>query len=444
MPRGHTSKKSPPPSQNNRESHTYVASSGRFRLLCFSFRRDRIVIALGWMIVLAPVALLGYAYIVYPAALAIIAQGRRHPTHPLGALPPVSVVIPAYNEEVQIRGAIDAVLAQDYPPDRLQLLILSDASTDQTDHNVREYGTKGVELLRMPVRGGKTAAENASCAHLRGEIIINTDASIRLHPAAVRRLVEGMGNPRVGVASTRDVSVAREVEATNTAEAGYVGYEMGIRALETACGGIVGASGSGYAIRATLHRIPIRADLSRDFSAALTARRHGYVAISVDEALCFVPRTASLRTEYRRKVRTIARGMETLLYHRQLLDPMQFGLFAWKLMSHKVCRWMAPPAGVVGVVGLIILAQGDVWARALLLGVAAASALAAAGAMWPVSRPLPRALSLVTFGVAANIAVVHAIIRVAFGTEDHVWEPTRRTPLSVEDGKHQDRATPQR
>src|SRR6185503_4738575 len=113
---------------------------------------------------------------------------------------------------------------------------------DGTDDIVREYEAQGVELMRMPVRGGKTAAENASSPLLRGEIIVNTDASIRLHPSAVRRLVEAMADPTVGVASSRDVSISRDTSTANIAEAGYVGYEMRIRALETRAGGIVGAS----------------------------------------------------------------------------------------------------------------------------------------------------------------------------------------------------------
>jgi hypothetical protein len=145
---------------------------------------------------------------------------------------------------------------------------------------------------------------------------------------AVRRLVEAMGDPAVGVASSRDVSVTRDTQQGNATEAVYVGYEMSIRALETRTGGIVGASGSGYAMRAELHRLPVRADLSRDFSAAPTARTHGYMAVSVDDALCYVPRTTSLRAEYRRKVRTIARGVETLVHNRHLLNPARDGAFA--------------------------------------------------------------------------------------------------------------------
>ena len=390
------------------------------------------LITAGWILLAIPIALILYAYVLYPAILWTLAARRRPAPAAAGALPLVSIVIPAYNEERQIRGAIEALIAQDYPADRRQILILSDASTDRTDEIVREYAGKGVELLRMPVRSGKTAAENASCALLRGDIIINSDSSIRLHPSAVRRLVEAMADPKVGVASSRDVSITRDLSSSNAAEAGYVGYEMRIRDLETRTGGIVGASGSGYAIRSALHRIPVRDDLSRDFSAALTARTHGFIAVSVEDALCYVPRTTSLRAEYRRKVRTIARGVETLLHNRHLLDPSRYGSFAVKLISHKICRWLVPASLIPGMLGLVLLSFAHPWAVAMLaLGVLVA-VIAGIGALWPPERPMPRILSLVAFATAANVAVVHALFRVAHGHEDHLWEPTRRATASAE------------
>jgi cellulose synthase/poly-beta-1,6-N-acetylglucosamine synthase-like glycosyltransferase len=340
----------------------------------------------------------------------------------------VTIVIPAFNEQRQIRGAVEALLAQTYPKDHLDIVVASDASTDGTDAIVAEYASHGVELLRMPMRGGKTAAENAVCARIRGEIVVNSDASIRLHPDAVRNLVRRMSDPKVGVASGRDVSVAAGQGTANVTEAGYVGYEMWLRALETKVDGIVGASGSCYAIRADLHRIPIRQDLSRDFSAALTARVHGYRAVSADDALCYVPRTQSLKREYLRKVRTIARGMETLFENRRLLDPMQYGLFAWMLFSHKLGRWLVPPAALCCALGLSLLAPTHPLAALLLACGATTLIVAALGAMWPAHKPMPRVVSLIAFGVAANLAVLHAAVRVARGREDHIWEPTRREP----------------
>lgn len=386
------------------------------------------------MLVALPVAVGVYGYSVYPLLLYIGAriagtrESSQRPPHQ-SALPLVSVVIPAYNEEAQIRGSLKSLLAQDYPADRLQILVLSDASTDRTDEIVGEYASRGVELLRMPSRSGKTAAENASCSVLRGEVVVNSDSSIRLHPDAVRSLVMRMQNPHVGVASGRDVSISQQSSA-NVTEAGYVGYEMWVRSLETRLGGIVGASGSGYAIRADLHKLPVRGDLSRDFSAALTARNHGLQAVSVDEALFFVPRTSSIRREYRRKVRTISRGVETLISQRHLLDPIQHGLFAWKLLSHKVCRWLFPVAAVPGAIGLVMLARDHWWASVTLGVFAVGGLMALAGVYWPSEKPIPKLISIAAFGVAANVAVIHALWRVVYGQQDHIWEPTRREPTS--------------
>jgi cellulose synthase/poly-beta-1,6-N-acetylglucosamine synthase-like glycosyltransferase len=386
------------------------------------------VIRFAQVLVALPIFFALYAYVAYPLILWVISRVNEPPvSKPLVDLPFVSIVVPAYNEEGQIAGAIDALLAQDYPRDHLQILILSDASTDRTDEIVASYAAQGVELMRMPERSGKTKAENTAVEILRGEIIVNTDASIRLHPAAVRELVAHMSDPLVGVASGRDISVSEQQKAVNATEAGYVNYEMWVRSLETATGGIVGASGSCYAIRAGLHQIPIRGDLSRDFSAALTAHEHGFRAVSVDSAICFVPRTSSLQREYRRKVRTISHGMDTLYNHRHLLDLIRYGTFAWKLFSHKVCRWLLPLSVLPAIVGLAILAPTYTWARIVLLIGAIIGGLALAGAFWPENRSMPRLVSLAAFSTAANVAVLKALWRVVAGHHDHVWEPTRRS-----------------
>src|SRR5439155_1403383 len=133
----------------------------------------------------------------------------------------------------------------------------------------------------------------------------------------------------------------------------------------------------------------------------------------------YVPRTTSLPAEYRRKVRTIARGAETLLNNRELLDLTAYGVFAWKLLSHKVCRWLVPPSAAVGAIALAVLATRSAW---LLIPLALASALliaAAIGVAWPASRPMPRLLSIITFAVAANVAVMHALIKIPGGHQDH-------------------------
>jgi cellulose synthase/poly-beta-1,6-N-acetylglucosamine synthase-like glycosyltransferase len=381
-----------------------------------------------WILIAIPLVVGAYAYAGYPLLLAGVARvrGRRPVPAPPAEWPRVSISLPAYNEEGQIRGALDSLLALDYPADRREILVVSDASTDRTDEIVLEYADRGVQLLRMPQRGGKTAGENAAAARLTGEIVVNTDASIRIRSDALRPLVACFADSTVGVASGRDVSVARTGQNSNAGEAGYVGYEMKVRALETEVGGIIGASGCFYAIRAHLHRAPLPEHLSRDFASALTAREHGYRAVSVDEAVCYVPRTSSLHREYRRKVRTMARGMETLMFKRHLLNPMRHGVFAWMLLSHKIARWLVPWAALAGAVGVLLLAVDHPWARVAAAGGAGVALLALAGWLWPEERPIPRLLAIPAFAAAGNLAAVHASLRALRGDENPTWEPTRR------------------
>lgn len=377
-----------------------------------------------------PVALAAYAYALYPLALRVLA--RFHPPPPLAdpdEWPMLSVCLPAYNEEAQLPGALEALLAADYPRNRLQILVVSDASVDATDDVARRHADRGVELLRLERRGGKTAAENAAAAHLRAAIIVNTDASIRVHPGALKALARRFSDPSVGVASGRDVSVAAQDGCANVAETGYVGYEMGLRDLETRLGGIVGASGCLYAIRAELHRAPLPEQLSRDFAAALTAREHGFRAVSATDALCMVPRTASLRREFHRKTRTISRGIDTLACKRHLLNPLRHGGFALKLWSHKVIRWAVPASAIPAAAALAVLAPDHRWAAAVLMMGMMIVGVAAIGWFWPPHRPMPRVVAMIAFGVAGNVAVLGAIARLARGADDHVWEPTRRAVL---------------
>ena len=369
-----------------------------------------------------------YTYALYPGLLGLwrFRGGRFLPPPDPEVWPTVSVSLPAYNEEYQIAETLESLLSLDYPKDRLQILVVSDSSTDRTDDIVRAYGDRGVELLRLPERGGKGAAETAATPHLTGEIVVNTDASIRIVPDALKPLIRQFSDREVGLASGRDISVAPGVENGNKGESRYVGYEMAIRDLETRVASIVGASGCFYAIRHHLHRIPLPISLSRDFAAALHCRERGYRAVSVPEAICFVPRAASLRLEYRRKVRTITRGLLTLRHKRSLMNPLRYGLFAWMLFSHKLCRWLVPWAGVAALVGLALMAPAILWARVGLLVAVAGVLMGSVGWLMSDRRDLPWFLGLPAFGLIGNVAAMQAVLRVISGKKDALWEPTRR------------------
>jgi len=385
-----------------------------------------------------------YAYVGYPTLLKAMSLFRRFPkpSAPPEAWPLISISIPVHNEAAVIAETLEHVLALYYPAERRQVLVISDASTDGTDEIVQRFAGRGVELLRLPERRGKTAAENAVRPHLKGDVIINTDASVRIHPAAAKYLVAAFADPSVGVASGCDVSVANLDERSNPGERSYVGYEMWVRELETGVQGIVGASGCLYAIRRDLHMRFMPDGLSRDFGAALLAREHGYRAVTVPAAVCYVPRSFSLQHEYRRKVRTMARGLRTVWYKRRLLSLRRYGLFAWMLWSHKVSRWLTPWTLLAMAAVLAALAPRYWWAAATLaLGVGMALVTAIAW-LWPEGRPLPRLIALPAYALIGNIAALHAWIRALAGGSHGtaVWEPTRRGITSRSDGQASPRA----
>ena len=386
----------------------------------------------GLILIAIPLSLFVYAYLLYPAVLRLLAVFRPKalPPRDPAEWPTISISLPAYNEELSIRDTLEALLAIDYPADRRQIVVISDASTDRTDEIVREFAGRGVELLRLPARAGKTAAENAVAPHLRGDIVVNTDATIRIPPDALKPLIRVFQDPTIGVASGRDISVGRlDVEA-NRGESGYVGYEMWLRGLETRVGSIVGASGCFYAIRRPLVSAIFPEALSRDFASPLRARQHGYRTVSVDQAMCLVPRTTSLQAEYRRKIRTMARGLETLWFQRDLMNPLRYGSFAWMLVSHKLCRWLVHLTLPLALLGLAFLAPA--YPAAAVLLVCAAVVLAVG---WIVltrfgDRKSPAPLGLAGFFVAVNVAALAAWWKAFRGERNPIWEPTRR-PGSV-------------
>lgn len=389
------------------------------------------VTAVAYVLILAPIALGIYTYIGYPAVLWLLHRLRGDKSRPtIQEWPAISITVPAYNEEGQIRGTLDSLLRTDYPADKRQILVVSDASTDRTDDIVREYADRGVQLLRVTERKGKGAAENAAAPHLTGEIVVNTDASIRIRPDSLKPLIATFADPAVGLASGRDLSVANVNDDANQGESGYVGYEMWIRQLETRISGIVGASGCFYAIRTELHRQPLPEHVSRDFAAAIVAREHGYRAVSVDEATCLVPRTHSLKKEYRRKVRTMTRGMETLWFKRSLLNPLRYGIFSWMLFSHKVCRWLLPWTLPAALIGLAMLATNSTGGLVLLVLSLAGLAAGAIGWAYAERPSLPGFLSLPAFALASNVAAIQAGVRVMRGVQNAMWEPTRREVIA--------------
>jgi cellulose synthase/poly-beta-1,6-N-acetylglucosamine synthase-like glycosyltransferase len=385
------------------------------------------MLALQIALVAAPVVIAVYAYAVYPIILMIVAAAKpaRRSAANGSHWPSVTITVPVYNAISSIRTTLERLLTLDYPREKLQLLVISDASTDGTDDVVAEFRNRGVELLRMDARFGKTTAENVAVSHSRGEIIVNVDGSVLVPEGSLKPLVRVFDDPTIGVASSRDVSVG-DVNHSVGAESSYVGYEMWIRDLETRTGSIVGASGCFYAIRRSVHERPLPGDLSWDFASALVARTQGYRSVSVPAAVCIVPRTAQLRIEMTRKVRTMARGLKTLFYCRALMNPFRYGWFSFMLVSHKLLRWLPYLLAPVALLALASLALHSDTARVALGAITIGLLFGCVGIIRPAAT-IFRPVAVAGFVVAAFSAGLMAWRDALGRTQMATWEPTPRS-----------------
>ena len=368
-----------------------------------------------------------YAFAGYPLTIGLLARVSPKPVKKDGIAPKVSVIICAYNEEAVIGEKIENSLALDYPKEQLEIIVASDCSTDRTDQIVAEYAGRGVRLLTLPERKGKTAAQNLAVTRAEGDIIVFSDASILLEPDSIRNLVRNFSDPAVGCVSCEDKTVSiRDGKAVED-EGLYVKYEMLLRRWESSFGSLVGASGCFYGLRKSLWRHP-EDFLVVDFTTALDVREQGYRTVSEPKAVAYVKAVASPDKEFARRVRTATRGLVGLLHKRRLLNPFRFGFFSFQLFSHKLLRFLAPFLLILLMIANVALVSEG----ALYVGVLAVQGAFYAGAcvgFFLKEKPdAPRAFSFPLYFVMVNWAILVAWVRVMQGKTDATWAPTRRVP----------------
>lgn len=364
------------------------------------------------------VALIVYAYAGYPCALVLLASVRRRVTRKAPHTPAVSFVITAHNEEARIAQKIENTLRQDYPSSRWQIIVASDSSTDETDRIASAFAPR-VTLVRVPERRGKEAAQRLAIEAASGDILVFSDVATALAPDAVRTIVSNFADPSVGCVSSVDRFVDGEGHAAG--EGAYVRYEMFLRALESGVNSLVGLSGSFFAARREVcaRWAPNR---QSDFSTLLRAVEQGYRGVLDPQSVGYYHSLDDPGREFARKVRTVIRGLSVVAANLHLLNPVRFGLFAWQLASHKLCRWLVPFGMIVALLANAALARTSPLYLALF-----AAQIGFYAAAWAGLRLPSRMLRIPSYFVIANVAVLTAWLRFARGERMVTWRPSERT-----------------
>ena len=370
-----------------------------------------------WLLLL----LSGYSYFLYPLVLAVRLSLLRHSaTKVAGELPSLSLIVTAYNEQARIRDKIENCLAIDYP--RLEILVASDCSTDDTESIVGEYADRGVKLVRADQRLGKENAQRCAIAHAQGDVLVFSDVATQIPVDALRKLAAYFSDPTIGAVSSEDRFISQD--GAIAGEGAYVRYEMWLRRMESELAGLVGLSGSFFAARKT---VCSQWDIHcpSDFNTALNCVRAGFRAVTAPDVLGYYKDLADPRKEYQRKVRTVLRGITAVTRHPDVLSFARFRWFAVQVWSHKILRWSVPwfllalllttlaTASVGGIYVLALLAQIAFYGIAIV-------------AHCNASMREHGVVRIIYFFVQSNIAIADACVQYLRGKRMTTWQPSAR------------------
>lgn len=372
-------------------------------------------------VLLISLGVLLYIYAGYPLLLQVLVwvRGPRRVSRS-AVLPRVSLVISAYNEAASIRSKLQNTLAMDYPRDRLEIAVISDASDDGTDDIVREFAAAGVRLFRSTERRGKTAGLNRFVPELTGDILVFSDANAMYEPPAIRMLVRNFGDPQVGCVTGEARYLTNDATAASLGERTYWNYEILIKRLETAVGSMVGGDGAIYAIRRQLWRT-LPDDAINDFLNPLQIVAAGWRGVYEPEAICYEETAGGARREYRRRVRIVSRSWRAVFQVPGVLNPFRVGLFTLSVASHKVLRWLTGVFVVAAIVSLVPLAVQTARVAPLATALTAAT-LVILLMIWPPARSMTAAAA---YYLVISVASLVGILRGMTGRVSGVWMPSR-------------------
>lgn len=369
------------------------------------------------------VFLLIYPYLVYPAVVLCVARVWPKPVR-LGPLePPVSILIPAYNEADCILATITNKLDLDYPASKLQIVVISDGSDDGTDDIVRQFSERGVILLRREGREGKAAALNEAVTLATGQIVVFSDANSLFDQDALRRIVENFSDSEVGyVTGSLRLSDASDAGLATAGGGAYLRYENWLRSLETRMGSIIGVNGGVDAIRRDLYT-EIPKNLITDFVLPLSVIARGKRVVFDARIRSRETANTELSAEFRMRVRVALRALQGLAYMRQLLNPLRFPLASFCIVSHKLLRYMAFIFMVSALATNLVLATTSHFYQVVLATHLLGYVLALLGIYFDLPRPIRRFTGAPGYLLMTYLAFAVATLRFVRGDSMAIWRP---------------------
>lgn len=385
-------------------------------------------------------SLILYTYFLYPFALMILGIFIKRPIDKKDITPSVSLIITAYNEEKIIREKIDNSLNLNYPKDKLEVIVASDCSTDNTHKIVKEYEGNGVRLVIQQERRGKTAAQNKAVGLAKGEILVFSDAPTMYYEDTIEKLVRNYNDSNIGCV-TGEVLYTNETGSTiGQGGALYWRYESKVKQLESNIGSILGAAGCIYSMRKSLYtpfkeeyisdfvsplKIVINSSLDDDFLTPIKVRFKGVRSVMESEAISVEKTSKNSYEEFKMRSRVITRAISGLVYMRKILNPFKFPVYSFQLFSHKILRWLVPVFMILIFISNLLLLESKFFYTTFLLQLFF-FILSILGYVLDKAKSYKiKMLMIPYYFCTVNMAVLYGVYKYLIGKRDRLWTPER-------------------
>ena len=366
--------------------------------------------------------LLVYIYIGYPLLVwALSILFGNSPVHG-DALPSVSLLIPAYNEEAHIEEKIKNSLSLDYPKEKLEIAIASDGSSDQTNAIAQHFTSPQVKLFAMPKNIGKAAMLSEVVPKLSGEVVVFSDASSELEADSLKILVGNFADSKVGCACGLYRIKGHDIDTRSRGEGMYWKYETMIKENESRLHSILGAHGAFYAIRKNLFAPIASLTVNDDYIIPMRIVSQGFRAVYEPKACSWEKELASLEGEFARRRRIAVGNCQQIVELCSLLNPLR-GWIAFEFFSHKVLRTLAPLFLISMFASTFWLATPLAAVMFFLQGALYISALF--GYILQKQGKSVRLLSATLYFCMGNLAMLAGLIKFISNPKKPAWERSR-------------------
>ncbi len=364
-------------------------------------------------------AIVTHTFVGYPLIVGFLAIAKRRPVAKSEFTPEVTLIVSACNSQDTIRRKVENCLSQDYPPDKLTIIVVSDGSTDRTNDIVREFLDRNVVLLAYDERRGKAACLNDAVTQSRTDFIVFADARQRFGRDAVRHLMQNFSDESLGAVGGELVIEDEGHTGFSQGVDFYWRYETFIRQSEAAFGSVVGVSGAIYALRRSLFKpIPrgtILDDVLIPMNVVLAGKRVGFEP----EARAFDVPSRDPEWERRRKIRTLAGNYQLIQIEPHLVHPGRNPIW-FQFMSHKALRLAAPVCLVLAFLSNLYLAGESPLYPWLMILQSLFYLAAIVGLLIPPTRSLKPVRIPMTFCLLNWFAVL-GFVEFVLGKDTYLW-----------------------